>query len=856
MAQIDASGLYFDFNAFLDASVVSQQFAGSSSGYYTWNTGTVAPFYRITAFSFVGNITAIPTSGTIDRISITNDNYTPGFSITDLNMSLTDAPFSAGLFWRRTLAGDTTILMPDNPNVDFRIMGDYLGVLEGETATGGNDTFIGNGVDGAGAAVGDAVSVGVGGILNGGDDLFVNVGAVDVFGDQGGLDDASGWMRGTLNGGDDTITLNDEGYSPSVTAERVIGDGGVISPTGMAIGGVDRITLRDILAVGTLTGDNESNLGVSIGGADVIIVETTLPGLGFASAGFVSGDDYSVGGTLTGGADVITLSNAAVSVLSGDAYVVAGGTVTGGDDVITFRGTFPGVQPAYPVLPTAIVIAGDVAEFAYGNSLEGGDDTISVTDALATSVSGDAFRYGGLGTQTGGNDVLTIVLGRTASILNASAYGEGLLMTSASFTGGNDTIVLDIHKTGLAGNANLVGDVETHTINTVVTIQNGSDYLRASALAGQSATLYGDSLTINGLAELTTVHDGDDTLIGGSGGDSLIGDTYLVAEGWTYTGGDDVLDGRGGNDFIDGGAGIDTVVFALAQSVYVDLNGIAGTESLPEYYFEAQGQGNDHLVGIENVTGSSKGDTIIGNAQANIINGMGGADRMAGGAGNDTYHVDTAGDVTTEGSGQGTDLVLTTVSRTLSVNIENLTLLGSAAIDGNGNTLANIITGNAGNNILRGDAGADTLNGGAGNDILLGGSASDSLNPGSDTVQDVIRFAAVTESTGSLRDIVTGLDLNGEDRLDFTVVPTSIGVQVNTGALNLATINTDIAAAVNAGLAANGAILFDPSSGNLNVAGHRFLVVDANGDGSYTANADYLVQLVNFTGALSLDDFI
>jgi hypothetical protein len=40
------------------------------------------------------------------------------------------------------------------------------------------------------------------------------------------------------------------------------------------------------------------------------------------------------------------------------------------------------------------------------------------------------------------------------------------------------------------------------------------------------------------------------------------------------------------------------------------------------------------------------------------------------------------------------------------------------------------------------------------------------------------------------------------------------------------------------------------------VNGHLYVVVDANGDGSYTANQDYVVQIINSTGFLTLDDFI
>jgi len=55
-----------------------------------------------------------------------------------------------------------------------------------------------------------------------------------------------------------------------------------------------------------------------------------------------------------------------------------------------------------------------------------------------------------------------------------------------------------------------------------------------------------------------------------------------------------------------------------------------------------------------------------------------------------------------------TDTLSASVTTTLPTNVENLTLTGTAAINGTGNAGNNILTGNSGNNILSGGAGNDT----------------------------------------------------------------------------------------------------------------------------------------------------
>ncbi|MCW7541635.1 calcium-binding protein [Aquabacterium sp. A7-Y] len=124
-----------------------------------------------------------------------------------------------------------------------------------------------------------------------------------------------------------------------------------------------------------------------------------------------------------------------------------------------------------------------------------------------------------------------------------------------------------------------------------------------------------------------------------------------------------------------------------------------------------------------------------------------GDDAMFGGAGNDTYNVNSAGDQVFENAGQGTDTVVSRVqSYTLGNNVENLVLdntptqlvvqpgggfaLVPAAVDGTGNALNNVITGNDRNNTLSGGDGNDSLGGGAGADTLQGGNGNDSLSGG------------------------------------------------------------------------------------------------------------------------------
>ena len=111
-------------------------------------------------------------------------------------------------------------------------------------------------------------------------------------------------------------------------------------------------------------------------------------------------------------------------------------------------------------------------------------------------------------------------------------------------------------------------------------------------------------------------------------------------------------------------------------------------------------------------------------------------------------------------------------------DVENLTLLGVANINGTGNGSANVITtvmpgnnvmnGAGGTDTLNGGAGADTLNGGAGADLLIGGDGADTIDSGIGERHRTGHFQ-VQLRPPSLATSVINFDANGTDAQDDRV---------------------------------------------------------------------------------------
>jgi Ca2+-binding RTX toxin-like protein len=224
------------------------------------------------------------------------------------------------------------------------------------------------------------------------------------------------------------------------------------------------------------------------------------------------------------------------------------------------------------------------------------------------------------------------------------------------------------------------------------------------------------------------------------------------------------LTGNEAANTLDGGAGDDTYVIGTGDIVVEASNRGIDTVLSGIAYILAANVENLTLTGADALkgTGNSFNNILTGNSAANILDGSSGADTLIGGLDNDTYIVDNIGDVVTETSllGTETDTVLSTITYTLGSNVENLTLAGTSAINGTGNSLNNILTGNTGNNVLTGGVGSDLLNGDLGADALVGDIGNDILQggAGNDTLSDTSGANLLDGGSGS--DTLTGNDSN------------------------------------------------------------------------------------------------
>lgn len=586
-----------------------------------------------------------------------------------------------------------------------------------------------------------------------GNDTLVLLGSsAKIYGEYGNDSLAGGAFNDTINGGWGTDTADYSRASGTVNVSLLV------SAAQNTVGaGFDTLVSIENLwgseFADNLTGSQSANVLVGGAGSDALY-------------GLADND------TLEGGAGADTL----VGGLGNDTFILSDP-----DDVIE-EGLNEGTDEVrFGGASGTVILSANIE-----NAVLLGSASISAQgNELANRITGNA----GAGTLFGmeGNDTLV------------AGIGDDELRGGA----GNDTYVVSDLNDRIVEAADEGVDEIQSAVNWTLTAGTENLLLTGTAALSGTGNALNNLIRGNGAANLLRGGDGADTLDGGAGADDLRGnsgdDTYWVDQlgdkvfetagagtdtvqstvSWTLgndleqlvligsaaingtgnaldntiTGNDaaNVLDGAGGNDTLQGGRGNDTYIVGSPGDSVVE-SAAAGWDTVLSSVSWVLGADLEKLeltgTAAINGTGNGLNNQLVGNSNNNLLDGAGGADTMTGGSGNDTYTVDHVGDRVVEAASGGYDIVNSSVTWTLSAEIENLVLTGSAAINATGNSSANRLTGNSASNVLSGGEGADTLAGGLGNDRYVVDSSLDVLSEvsggGVDTVESTVSWTLGT----------------------------------------------------------------------------------------------------------------
>ena len=578
-----------------------------------------------------------------------------------------------------------------------------------------------------------------------------------------------------------TGTTTALGTTVGAAGTITVGAGGTLRADGVGVIGPDIAVGGDIDTTGALTVNGIGALADATGGTIVV------GGLGTGTLAVSNSGQVNAGVVEVDTGGTITLANgtlAAASVTLGTGVTLSGHGVVAGSiadngiieanaGVLTITGSVSGTGlmqiDAGATLDVGQANAGDTIAFQAATGALLTHQTGNVGAVISGFVVGDkielgalAFAPGATATITGGT--LTVKSGLNTETLSLTGVADNTVFTVAknALTTGTDISLL---KTAAA--LNLVGGPGNDTL----TGGTGNDTL--SGLAG-------DDHLDGGI--------GADTLIGGTGNDTFVvdnpGDVVIEA----VNEGTDTVQSSTINLDLANYANVENVT--LAGAVTLSATGNAGNNTLNGAADNAPNaliglEGNDtYTVGagdtiVETATGGT--DTVqsslisldlanyanvenvtlfgaaalsaTGNAAANTLNGASdtAANVLIGLAGNDTYTVG-AGDTIVETATGGTDTVQSSlISLDLAnyANVENVTLLGAAALAATGNAAANVLNGASATaaNVLTGLDGNDTYTVGAGDTIV------ETATGGIDTVQsslinlDLANYANVENVT-------------------------------------------------------------------------------------------------------------
>ncbi|WP_196305647.1 beta strand repeat-containing protein, partial [Rhodoblastus acidophilus] len=560
-------------------------------------------------------------------------------------------------------------------------------------------------------------------------------------------------------------SLIDSGSATTQFQVYLRGAGGVVDFTSR-VTGADSVNISDggLTAGATVTGSSN---------ADVFNDSQFNDVLNGGAGADTFNDSYSGDAdTFNGGAGADTFQ----------LNVGGAGTIDGGTETDTVKSydlgsySFSNVE----VLDTYSVYATTAQLSAFSSLIDSGHPTTQIQvylrgaggaiDFTSRVTGADSVNVDGYSLTAG----VTVTGSSNADVFSGSSYAD-ILRGGA----GADTIYglggVDVLEGG-AGNDVLDGGGEGDTVSY------------AGATAGVTVNLATTAAQNTGGAGTDTLKNFAN-LTGSGFNDQLTGDAFAnILDGGA---GDDILNGAGGADVMIGGLGNDTFITDGGDTITEAAS--AGADTVQSSVTLTLGANLENLTltgtAAINGTGNALNNTIVGNDAANVLNGGGGTDTLIGGLGNDTYVTD-GGDTITEAASAGTDTVQSSVSLTLGANLENLTLTGTAAINGTGNALNNTMTGNAAANVLNGGGGTDTLIGGLGDDTYVtdgGDTITEAANAGTDTVQSSVSLtlganvenltltgtAAINGTGNALNNTIVGNDaanvLNGGSGTDTLI---------------------------------------------------------------------------------------
>ena len=367
------------------------------------------------------------------------------------------------------------------------------------------------------------------------------------------------------------------------------------------------------------------------------------------------------------------------------------------------------------------------------------DVDIATNDPLVGRFAVDAEGWDNGGLTVGGDAHLTLI----------HEIGHGLGLDHSHSGGGGDPHVFP----GVAGEQSAGTNNLNDVLHTVMSYRKGPDIRDNTMVPNDNNFGNAGTPMAFDIAAIQFLYGVNANFANGN-------DTYILPDAaaagtfWTSiwdTGGTDAITYAGTRN-----ATIDLRSATLQNEVggggfASKATGIFGGYTIAADFTNALADVNGETgVIIENASGGSGNDTIVGNNVNNILMGNGGNDSINGGSGNDNLIGGVGADSLNGGAGMdqaGYDSAAAAVRADLLLAATNT---GDAAGDTYtsvehlrgtnfndvllGSNVGNDIFGHIGNDKLIGRGGNDRLFGGTGNDILVGGLGGDVLNggPGSD----------------------------------------------------------------------------------------------------------------------------